>query len=122
MMAKQATEAAAAATAGAESLWKLGREQTEATMKLQKDVLEAYEEANRAWLARLQSEIDLWSQTAAKLGATRSFPEALSAYQECVTKRIQMAAEDGQRLSEECREMMGKMTNSMSKGWPIGST
>ena len=45
----------AAAAAGAEPFLKLGREQTEATFKIQKDVLEAYEEASRAWLARVAS-------------------------------------------------------------------
>jgi hypothetical protein len=121
-MARQSAEEPAAAAAGAESLLKLGREQTEATFKIQKDVLEAYEEASRAWLARVQSEVDLWSQLATKLATTRSIPEALGAYQESVAQRMQMAAEDGKRLSDECREIMGKIAGSLPKGWPTGST
>ena len=110
-----------AAAAGPESLLKLGREQTEATFKIQKDVLEAYEEASRAWLARVQSEVELWSQLATKLSATRSIPEALGAYQESVAQRMQMAAEDGKRMTEDCREIMNKIAGTMSKGWPTGS-
>jgi Phasin protein len=110
------------AAAGAESLLKLGREQSEATFKIQKDVLEAYEEASRAWLARVQSEVDLWSQLATRLAATRSIPEALGAYQESVAQRMQMAAEDGKRLSDDCRDIMSKIAGSLTKGWPAGST
>jgi hypothetical protein len=62
----------------------------------QKQLFGAYEEASRAWLARMQSEVDLWTGLAAKLTATRSVPEAVAAYQECVTQRMKMAAEDGQ--------------------------
>jgi hypothetical protein len=112
----------AAAAVGPESLLKLGREQTEATFKIQKEVLEAYEEASRAWLARVQSEVDLWSQLASKLAATRSVPEALGAYQESVAQRMQMAAEDGKRMSEDCRGIMNKIAGSLSQGWPTGSS
>jgi hypothetical protein len=121
-MAQQSAEGPAAAAAGGESLLKLGREQTEATFKIQKDVLEAYEEASRVWLARVQSEVELWSQLASKLATTRSIPEALGAYQESVAQRMQMAAEDGKRLSDECREIMGRIAGSLPKGWPAGST
>jgi hypothetical protein len=82
----------------AESAFELGQERTEAMLNLQKDLLGAYEEASRAWLARVQSEVDLWTGLAAKLTATRSAPEAVAAYQECVAQRMKMAAEDGQRL------------------------
>jgi predicted nucleic acid-binding Zn-ribbon protein len=121
-MLNKSKDAGVSASAGAESMLNLGREQTEATFKIQKDVLEAYEEASRAWLARVQSEVELWSQLAAKMTATRSIPEALSAYQETVAQRMQMAAEDGKRLSDDCREMMEKLTSTLSKGWPAAST
>src|SRR5262245_32125686 len=112
-MVSQPSDGPAAAAVGPESLLKLGREQTEATFKIHKDVLEAYEEASRAWLARVQSEVDLWSQLAAKLAATRSIPEALGAYQESVAQRMQMAADDGKRMSEDCREIMNKIAGSL---------
>jgi predicted phage tail protein len=107
---------------GAASFFQFGKEQTEATLKVQKDVLDAYDQASRAWLARVQTEVELWSQLASKLSATRSLPEALGAYQECVAQRIQMAAEDGRRLSDDCTEIMGKFTKSLSQGWQGQST
>ncbi len=111
----------ASAAYGADNLLKLSREQTAATFKIQQDVLDAFEQTSRAWLARVQSEVELWSQLAARLSTTHSVPEALSAYQESVTQRMQMAADDGKRLSSDCQEIIGKIVRSVSSGWPSGS-
>jgi Phasin protein len=104
------------------SIFDFGKQNTEATLNIQKELLDAYEQASRAWLARVQSEVDLWSQLATKLTATRSVPEALGAYQESVAQRMQMAAEDGRKLSDEGREVLRKITQSMSKGWGTESS
>jgi hypothetical protein len=102
-------------------VYDVGKEQTEAMLNVQKELLGAYEDASRAWLARMKSEVDLWSGLAAKLTATRSVPEAVAAYQECVAQRMKMAAEDGQRLAEECQKSMNKISRAFSNGWPTGS-
>jgi ABC-type uncharacterized transport system involved in gliding motility auxiliary subunit len=121
-MLDQSAYGIASEACGADNLLKLGRQQAAATFKIQRDVLDAFEQTSRAWLARVQSEVELWSQLAARLAATHSVPEALGAYQESVTQRMQMAAEDGKRLSSDCQEMMGKLTKALSRGWPSGST
>jgi Phasin protein len=100
----------------------LGEGRADALVNLQRELLEAYEQAGRAWLARVQSEMDLWSQLAAKLPTTRSLPEAMQAYQEYMTQRMQMAADDGRRLSEDCQKIMQKITTSLTNGSPTGST
>jgi len=99
-----------------------GKEQTEAMLGVQKELLEACEQASRAWLARIQSEVDLWSGLATKLAATRSAPEALGAYQECLTQRMQMAAEDWRRLSDDCQKVMQTIAQASSNGRPLAST
>jgi hypothetical protein len=91
-------------------------------LSMQKELVDAYEQASRAWLARVKSEVDLWSALATKLTTTRSVPEALSAYQECVAQRMQMAAEDGQRLLDDCQKITQQITRSLSNGWPSAST
>jgi 16S rRNA U1498 N3-methylase RsmE len=101
---------------------KSGKEQTEAMLSMQKELLEACEQASRAWLARVKSEVDLWSDLATKLTKTRSAPEALSAYQECITQRMQMAAEDWQRLSNDYQRVMQTISQSPVNGRPLGST
>jgi hypothetical protein len=75
-----------------------GKAQTQGMLNLQKELLETYEQASRAWLDRVKSEVELWSRLGAKLTATRSVPEAMETYQKCVAERVQMAVEDGKRL------------------------
>ena len=106
---------------GSGPFFQLGREQTDAMLGMQKDLLETYEQASRAWLARVKSEVELWSELATKLSATRSAPDAMQVLQQSVAQRMQMAAEDGKRLSEDCQKIMGKVGHSLSNGWPKGS-
>jgi hypothetical protein len=110
------------AKSGAGSFLQAGNEQTKAMLNMQKELLDTYDQASRAWLARIKSEVDLWSELAAKLSSTRSVPEALQAYQECVALRMQMAAEDGRRLTEESQRIASTITRSLSRGWPGGSS
>jgi hypothetical protein len=121
MASKPGEAAGSAADAGPMSIFKLGKERTDAMLATQNELLETYEQASRAWLARVKSEVDLWSELAKKLTATRSVPEAMQSYQECVSKRMQMAAEDVRRLSEECEKVMHKVTRSMGNGWPTAT-
>ena len=48
--------------------------------------------------------------------------DALGACQDVAARRMQMAADDGKRVSDECQAMIGRITRSMSHGWPSGST
>jgi hypothetical protein len=99
-----------------------GKAQTQGILNLQKELLETYQQASRAWLDRVKSEVELWSRLSAKLTATRSVPEAMEAYQKCIAERVQMAVEDGKRLFDECQNISQKIAGSLNGGrWP-GST
>jgi hypothetical protein len=100
----------------------LGKEQTEAMLSMQKELLDAYDQSSRAWLARVKTEVDLWSDLAKKLSATQSVPDVVGAYQQCVAQRMQMAAEDGRRLYDDCQKITQTITRSLSNGWPAAST
>jgi len=101
----------------------LGKERTEAMLQMQKELLDAYEQASRVWLARVKSEVDLWTELATKLSATRSVPEAVDACQTCVAQRIKMAADDGQRLSQDSQKIVSMVTRSLTNGSrPTAST
>jgi hypothetical protein len=118
-MAKETTTAGKADT---RSFLNWGQERTEAAMGLQKELLASYEEASRAWLARVQSEVALWSDLASKLSATRSVPEALETYSKCVSERMKMAADDGRKLADEAHKITQKITKSLGTGGPAAST
>ena len=74
------------------------------------------DQASRAWLDRVKSEVDLWTKLATKLSSTRSLPDALGTYQQCVTQRMQMAAEDGRRMSDEYQRFLQKFTRLCPTG------
>jgi hypothetical protein len=58
----------------------------------------------------VKSEVELWTELATKPSSTRAFPEPLGTYQECVTQRMQMAAEDGRWMSNEYQRFLQKFT------------
>jgi len=122
MASKETTGSAASKTATPASLMTWGQERTEAAMTLQKALLESYEQASRAWLSRMESEIKLWSDLANKLSATHSVPEVLESCTKSVSERMQMAAEDGRRLFDEAQQITQKITKSLGNGWPTAST
>ena len=98
-----------------------GQEQAEAMLAMQKELLETCDQASRAWLDRVKSEVELWTELATKLSSTRSLPDALGTYQQCVTQRMQMAAEDGRRMSDEYQRFLQKFTRLLPNGWrPAG--
>ena len=99
---------------GPTQLFQLGKRQTDAVLNLQKELLDTYEEASRAWLSRVKSEVELWSNLASKLTATHSVPEGLETYRDCVSQRVQMAAEDGRRLFDEVRRSSVSITRSLN--------
>jgi hypothetical protein len=91
-----------------------GKNQADAMLRLQKEVLGAYEEVSRAWLARVKSEIDFWSDMSSKLTASPSMPDGLAAYRDCLSRRMQMAAEDGRRLFENGQKIINAFTHAAS--------
>jgi len=101
---------------------KLGEAQTEKAHAMQKELLGAYEQINRAWVARVKAEADFWSDLATKVSGARSVPDALGAYQQCLVQRMQMAAEDGRRLVDDSQKMMTTITRAMSNGWPTAAS
>lgn len=121
-MVDKLTESMATAESAQMSMFKFGKERTEAMLSLQKELLDAYDQASREWLARVKSESELWSALAAKLAETRSIPDAVRSYQECVSQRLRMAAEDAQRLSNESGSLMQKINRSLTNGWFSAST
>ena len=86
---------------------------TEAAVALQKDLLAAYEEASRVWLARVRSEVTLWSDLANRLTKTRSGPEAIETYAQCVSQRMKMAIDDGRLLADEAQRIGEKISKSL---------
>lgn len=120
-MANKDTTESTAPKMGGPPFFNWSQDRTDAALVLQKALLESYEQASRAWLARVQSEVALWSELATKLTATRSVPEALEACTKSVSQRMQMAADDGRQLTDEAQKITQKFTQAIGNGWPAAT-
>jgi len=69
-----------------------------AGLHMQREVFDALEDIGRGWLARATSEAELAFNLPARLTATLSIPDALSAYQEWLSEWMNMCGEDTRRL------------------------
>jgi hypothetical protein len=88
----------------------------EAVVALQRELLDTYEKAGHAWLARAKSEAELWSDLSAKLAASRSVPEVLEAYTQSWSEQMKMTAEDGQRLFHDYQQIAQSITRAAYNG------
>jgi hypothetical protein len=93
-----------------------GKERSEALMNVQKELLKAYQDAGETWLARMKSEIDLWTELAGKLSESRTLPEGLKAYSDSVSQRLQIVADDGRRMVEDAQKLMAAFAGSLNGG------
>lgn len=99
----------------------MGKKRFEEFTKAQTELLDKLQEANRQWIARLQSEADLASEFAGKLSAARSIPDALSACQEWTNRRFEMMAEDGKHMFADTQKFMETAARLMSNGGWLSS-
>jgi hypothetical protein len=107
---------------GSAPFFGIDRMPVEAGAALQRELLDAYEKAGRAWLARAKSEFEMWSELAEKLAGVHSFPEAIEAYTKSVSQQMKMTAEDGQRLFHDCQEITQKVAKAVSNERGQGSS
>jgi hypothetical protein len=94
----------------------IGRKQFEAALEMQKEFLGTFEEISRGWLARAQSEVTLASELVGKLATVRSMPDAATACQECMTRQMEMFAEDSRRMLADGERLMRAGARLFSNG------
>lgn len=116
------TAATTLADLGPIQFLRFGQQRADTLLDVQKKLLDAYDEAGQIWLSRLKSEVDLWSDLAAKLTKSRSVPEGLKAYSDSVSQRLHLAVEDGQRLLAEGQKVVATLNTSFAGGWSSAAT
>jgi Phasin protein len=100
----------------------MGKQQVGAMMDVQKQLLQAVEEVNREWAARVKAETEFAAEFAGKLSAAQSIPETTAVCQEWMSRRMEMFAADSRRFVAETQKFMATAGRLMPKGWPGGST
>ena len=82
------------------------QKQFEAFTYGQSDLTKKATEINRYWIDRGQSEVSLTSEFASKLAAAHSIPDAMAAWQEWSSQRLDRMAEDGKHLVGDIQEVV----------------
>ena len=100
----------------------MGKKQFEAAVEMQKEFLDTMEEINRAWLTRAHSEVTLASELVGKLATSRSIPDAATACQECMSRQMEMLAEDSRRMLADGEKLMRAGARLFANGSPGLST
>jgi len=100
----------------------MGKKQVEAMTNMQKEIVEAIEEINGEWAARLKAEADLATEFAGKLSAAKSIPETTAICQEWMTRRMELFAEDTRRFAAGIQKFTAAATRSLPMGWKGGSS
>lgn len=94
----------------------LGKKRIGDFMRVQTEFLDEFQETNRHWLDRIQSEANLASEFASKLSATRSMPDAMAVSRDWATQYFAMLAEDGKHLADDTRKFIEKSARLLSGG------
>lgn len=95
----------------------MGRKRFEELAKMQTELFEKLQEANRSWLERMQTEASLASEFSTKLTGARSIPETATACQEWASRRMEMATEDAKHLLADTHKFMETGVRLLSNGW-----
>ena len=104
----------------------MGKKRLEELVAMQTELFEKFQEMNRNWFERLQSEAALASEFTNRLTAARSIPETTTVCQDWAKRRMEMSAEDAKRLMADGQKVFQTGTNMLANGWlsngPTGST
>jgi len=84
----------------------------------QSELFACWQEVNRKWLSRMQSEAALAYELGAKLTSARAIPEMVSAYQEWATRFMEMATEDSKQLLTDGQNLIEAGTHFLAETWP----
>ena len=113
-MANTAAGNTAGSGSGPAQFFQFGKERTDAMLTMQRELLDEYERASQAWLARVKSELDFWSELTTKVTSSPSVPDGLVAYRDGLSQRMQMAVEDGHRLFDEGQKLAAAATRLLN--------
>jgi hypothetical protein len=94
----------------------LGKKRIGDFVRAQTELLDGFQEANRHWLERFESEANLASEFASKLSATRSLPDAIAVSRDWASEYLAMLAEDGRHLADDTRKFMETGARLLSNG------
>ena len=84
----------------------MGRKRLEALFDAQSKLIDTLPDLSREWISCAEAERDLSSDLLAKLRAARSIPESTKVYQEWLSRRMEMFADETRMLLADAQKLV----------------
>src|SRR5258708_31713895 len=84
----------------------MGKKRLQALFDAQSKLVDTLPALSREWISRAQAERELSSELLAKLTAARTLPESARAYQEWLSRRIDMFADETRMLLADTQKLV----------------
>jgi len=88
----------------------------DATRRARVEFASTFEEMSRAVMSRATAEIELGVRFTQKLGAARSLPDVMSAYQEWLSEEMNARSEDARQFMTNSQKFITAGTRFFSNG------
>jgi len=85
-------------------------------LQVQSEFAKTFEEMSRAVVSRATAEIELGVKLTQKLGAARSLPDVVSAYQEWLGEEMNARSEDARQFMTSSQKFIAASTRLFSNG------
>jgi hypothetical protein len=89
---------------------------------MRQEWMEAVERTSRDWAARLQAETKLGSDLATRVAAARGLPEVAAAYQEWMTRQMELISKDWQKAMEDGQKFVNACARITGNGRGFGAS
>ena len=94
----------------------IGRKTFDRMVALQQNFLGALQDINQQWVATINAEIALASETLTKLAAAKSIPDTVAACQNCGTRQMEIVAENSRGLQAANEKIMSRLSGNGVRG------
>jgi hypothetical protein len=95
----------------------VGEKNLRECVKAHSELLDRFQEVNRSWLDRIQSEADISAAFASKMTAVRSIPDAAMVCLEWTNRHMEMATADAKHLLTDTHKIMEIGVRLLPGGW-----
>ena len=89
----------------------MGQKTFDTMMGLQKEILDAAHDINQQWIVGINAEATLAYELFTKLAAARSIPDAVSAFQDCGSRQLEILAQRSRGLMAASERIVPRLGN-----------
>jgi hypothetical protein len=100
----------------------MGARSVNAGLRMQKEMLDVFEDIGRDWFGRTTSKAELAFKLPNKLAGAGSVPDALSAYRQWLGEWMNMFGEDGRQFITDSQKIVDAGVRCFADTTPLGTS